>query len=87
MPRQPVRVLSSPLTGRIYALTSYTVVDDGANVVAIAKSDVTGDVRALIAKAMQTEEIITCLCDQHQLSHGGCVCGAAMRMEFLARRT
>ncbi len=55
--------------------------------VANAKSDVTGDVRALIAKAMQTEEIITCLCDQHQLSHGGCVCGAAMRMEFLARRT
>jgi hypothetical protein len=87
MPRQPVRVLSSPLTGRIYALTSYTVVDDGANVVAIAKSDVTGDVRALISKAMQTEEIITCLCDQHQLSHGGCVCGAAMRMEFLASRT
>jgi hypothetical protein len=87
MPRQPVRVLSSPLTGRIYALTSYTVDDDGSNLVARIKYDVTHDVRALITEALQTNGTLTCLCSEAVTRDVGCICGAAVRQEFLARRT
>jgi len=76
--KHPVRVLQSPLTGRIYAVTAYTVSEDGSDLVARTKHDVTDDVRGLIARTVEAEEL-PCLCRKHT-----CVCGAQARREFLA---
>jgi len=80
--KNPVRILQSSLTGRIYAVTAYTISEDGSNLVARTKHDVTDDVRELIAHAMEAQEAMACLCGEE----GRCVCGAKARAEFLASR-
>lgn len=47
---QPVRVMASPLTGNIYAVTRYRDLGDGC-MEAQTKHDVTTDVRHMIAHA------------------------------------
>jgi hypothetical protein len=84
--KKPVRVLQSPLTGHIYALTDYSITGDGENIVARTKHDVTDDVRRLIAEAIDAEQNITCICNEDLINHVGCQCGAETRREFLRQQ-
>jgi hypothetical protein len=88
MPRprsKPVRVLQSPLTGRIYALTDYSISADGKNFVAVSKHDVTEDIRALISQAIEAEPRLACICSEDVDNAVGCICGATQRQSFLAQ--
>lgn len=84
--KNPVRVLQSPLTGHIYAVTAYSIDEDGSGLTAHTKHDVTDDVRLLIREAVVAEQVEwVCLCDRALINSHGCLCGAAIRQEFLAR--
>ena len=84
--KNPVRVLQSPLTGHIYAVTAYSIDEDGSGLTARTKHDVTDDVRLLIREAVEAEQVEwPCLCDRALVNSHGCICGSATRQEFLAR--